>query len=366
MKNKLLILIIVFISLFSSSVWAEPYVNSKYAIVIDGETNRVLYNKNGYEKTSNASTTKIVTALTAIKYGNFEEKYTISKKAASVSGSRVGYKAGEKISLRELLYGLMLRSGNDAAIAIAEGISGSEENFMNLVNSYIKEMGAASTHFTSPHGLDNEEHYSTAYDLAYFTSIGMKNKVFNQIVSTKDTNGEGLFTRSYHNINKILYLIPGANGVKTGFTGNAGKCLVSSVNTNNRNIIIVLLNCSDRWNVTKKLYDYVIQNFSFTTIFKKGDTVIEKNIPYGDKKVYAAVSEDVTLPISKGENLIYQVYMNENLLPIKKGDKIGVLCVFKDDDIIYSCDLYSQNDIDYNSKFRKWYENIKKKFTIKI
>lgn len=366
MKNKLFILIIVLTSLISSTVWAEPYVNSKYAIVIDGETNRVLYNKSGYEKAPNASTTKILTALTAIKYGNLEEQYIISKKAASVSGSKVGYKAGEKISLRELLCGLMLRSGNDAAIAIAEGIGGSEENFMDLVNSYIKEMGAANTHFTSPHGLDNEEHYSTAYDLAYFTSIGMKNKTFNEIVSAKDTNGEGSFTRSYHNINKILYLIPGANGVKTGYTGNAGKCLVSSVNTNNRNIIIVLLNCSDRWNVTKKLYDYVIQNYSFNTIFKKGETVIEKNIPYGDSIAYITVSEDVTLPILKGENLKYQVYIDKKILPIKKGDKVGVLCVFKDDDIIYSCNVYSQNDIDYNSIFRKWYENIKRKFSIKI
>jgi len=356
-----LIFIFISILLISVTVSAEPNINSRYAVVLDGTTNRVLYNKNGYEETANASTTKIVTALVAIKYGNLDEKYTISKKAARVSGSKVGYKEGEEISLRELLYGLMLRSGNDAAIAIAEGIGGSEENFMNMVNSYIKEMGVLTTHFTSPHGLDNDQHYSTAYDLAYFTSIGMKNSVFNEIVSTKDTNGQGLFTRSYHNINKILYLIPAANGVKTGFTGNAGKCLVTSVNTNNRNIIIVLLNCSDRWNVTKKLYNYVMENYSFKTILKKGDTVSEISIPYGDKKAFLTVSEDVSLPVGIGESLSYKVYMNDDPLPVKKGDRIGTLCVFKDDDIIFSCRLYSQNDIDYKNKFKKWYEKVKKK-----
>jgi len=361
MKNKFLIFLVIFISL-SSSVSAEPNINSRYAIVIDGKTNRVLYSKNGYDMAANASTTKIVTALVALKYGNLEEKFIISKKAASVSGSEVGYKEGEEITLRELLYGLMLRSGNDAAIAVAEGIGTSEENFMNMVNSYIKDQGIYTTHFTSPHGLDNTQHFSTTYDLAYFTSIGMKNKEFNQIVSTKDTNGNGLFTRSYHNINKILYLIPEANGVKTGYTGNAGKCLVTSVNTQNRDIIIVLLNCNDRWNVTKKLYNYVLDNYSFKTIFKKGDTIIEKNIPYGNKTASLTVSEDISLPVQKGESLSYQVFLDENLLPIKKGDEAGTLCVFKDDDIIYRCAVYSQEDIDYSSKLRKWYEKIRKKY----
>ncbi|MDV3427687.1 MAG: D-alanyl-D-alanine carboxypeptidase [Bacillota bacterium] len=361
MKNKFLIFIFISLLLIRVTVSAEPNINSRYALVLDGATNIVLYNKNGYDEAANASTTKIVTALTAIKYGNLDNKYTISKKAAKVSGSKVGYKEGEEISLRELLYGLMLRSGNDAAIAIAEGIGKSEENFMNMVNSYIKEMGVTSTHFTSPHGLDNDQHYSTAYDLAYFTSIGMKNPVFNEIVSTKDTNGQGLFTRSYHNINKILYLIPEANGVKTGFTGKAGKCLVTSINTNDRNIIIVLLNCSDRWNITKKLYNYVKDNYSFKTILKKGETVSEISIPYGNKKAFLTVSEDVSLPVGKDESLSWKVYMNDSPLPVKKGDRVGTLCVFKEDDVIYSCSLYSQNDIDYRNKFRKWYENLKKK-----
>lgn len=362
MKNKFFIYIIIFTLLIGTSVSAEPNINSRYALILDGNTNRILYNKNGYEETSNASTTKIVTALVAIKYGNLDKKFTISKKAAKVSGSQVGYKEGEKISLRELLYGLMLRSGNDAAIAIAEGISGNEENFMNLVNSYIKEAGVKTTHFTSPHGLDDEQHYSTAYDLAYFTSIGMKNSLFREIVSTKDTDGEGNFTRNYHNINKILYLIPSANGVKTGYTGNAGKCLVTSVNAENRDIIIVLLNCSDRWNVTKKLYDYVLDNYSFKTILKKGETISENSIPYGDKKVFLTVSQDISMPVKNEENLSYRIYMDEDLLPIKKGERVGTLCIFSEDEMIYSCDVYSQNNVDYKNIFRKWFEIIKKNF----
>ena len=230
-------------------------VSARNAIAIDAESRQVLWSQNGYEIVPMASTTKILTSLIAINYGNLERKVTISKNASSIRGSTVGYAAGEEISMRELLFGLMFRSGNDAAIAIAEDIGGSIEGFANIMNDYAKSIGIIDSHFESPHGLDSPKHYSSAYDLAILTAKAMEYEEFREFVGEKVIYKDKYnFTRDYQNINKILYRIPGANGVKTGYTGQAGKCLVSSVKHEGRNIIIVVLNCSDRWNVTEKIY----------------------------------------------------------------------------------------------------------------
>ncbi len=196
-----------------------------------------------------------MTTLVALKYGDLDRKIEISENADKIRGSVVGYRKGEKITLRELLYGLMLRSGNDAAIAIAEGIAGSIEGFSKLMNEYASEIGLLNSHFITPHGLDKDEHYSTAYDLALATATAKKYELFNKIVSSKDVKKEEYnFTRDYQNINKILWKIPEADGVKTGYTGKAGKCLVTSSKINDNDIIIVVLNCTPRWNETTKIH----------------------------------------------------------------------------------------------------------------
>ena len=220
--------------------------DAHFAIAYDAKNKKILYEKNAFRNVPMASTTKILTALITIERGNLDEKFTVSKNAASIRGSKVGYKAGEEIAIKELLFGLMYRSGNDAAITLAEGIGGSVEGF------------------ASPHGLDSSGHYSSAYDLAVLTAKGMEYDMFREVVGTKeirkDTYG---FSRDYNNINKILWKIPGANGVKTGYTGQAGKCLVSSVNHDGRDIIIVVLNCPDRWNQTDKIYKHVAEKMAF-------------------------------------------------------------------------------------------------------
>lgn len=241
-------------------------VDARNAIAIDRESKEVLFNQNGYEIVPMASTTKILTALVTIERGNLDEKLVVSKNAASIRGSKVGYKAGEEIAIRELLFGLMYKSGNDAAITLAEGIGGSIEGFAEIMNHYAKSIGIIDSHFESPHGLDSAGHYSSAYDLAILTAEGMKYDVFREVVGTKEIKKETYgFTRDYNNINKILWKIPGANGVKTGYTGQAGKCLVSSVNHEGKDIIIVVLNCPDRWNVTEKIYNYVTEKMAFNS-----------------------------------------------------------------------------------------------------
>lgn len=235
-------------------------VSARHAIAYSRKTGQILFEQNAYQNVPIASTTKILTALVAIKNSNLDREFIVSKNAVSVRGSKVGYKVNEKIKLEELLYGLLFKSGNDAAIVIAEGISGSIEEYCKLMSHYSICLGAIDSHFTTPHGLDEKEHYSSAYDLALLTSKAMENDIFRNIVSKKEIE-KADFSRSYNNINKILWKIPKANGVKTGYTGGAGKCLVSSINLNGDDIIIVLLDCPDRWNQTEKIYNFIKENY---------------------------------------------------------------------------------------------------------
>lgn len=275
MKNilqKFVCIILIAIICLSSFTYkcngkTKGFIDSRNAIVLDGDSKQVLYEKNGFIPVPMASTTKILTTIVALNSGRLDEKFVVSKKAASIRGSKVGYRANEEVSLRELLFGLMLRSGNDAAITIAEGLSGSVENFAETMKNFAKTIGVLDCSFESPHGLDSQNHYCSAYDLAVITSVGMNNPIFKEIVSTKEIKKEKYnFNRDYNNINKILWRIQDANGVKTGYTGQAGKCLVTSVHNTNRNIIIVTLNSPSRWETTEKLYKMVQEEYDFVSI----------------------------------------------------------------------------------------------------
>ncbi|SFC23129.1 D-alanyl-D-alanine carboxypeptidase family protein [Clostridium uliginosum] len=271
-KNNILVILIsiILLEIFSKTVQADSgiknnfRVNARCAIALDRDSGEVLFEQNGYEIVPMASTTKILTAIIAIEQGDLDKKVTISKKSSGVRGSKVGYKAGEEITLKELVFGLMFKSGNDAAIAIAEALGGSVEGFAEIMNHYAKGIGILDSHFESPHGLDSNSHYSSAYDLAILTSKGMNYDLFREVVGSKQIAKDKYnFTRDYNNINKILWLIPEANGVKTGYTGGAGKCLVSSVNNQGKDIIIVVLNCPDRWEQTQKIYKHVLETVAF-------------------------------------------------------------------------------------------------------
>ena len=254
-RNSIIILILIISQISCISVSALENVQDKFrvnarcAIALDKETKNVLFEQNAYEIVPMASTTKILTALIAIEQGDLDKEVTISKNATSIRGSKVGYKTGENITLRELVFGLMFKSGNDAAIAIAEELGGSMEGFSEIMNHYARSIGILDSHFESPHGLDSNKHYSSAYDLAILAAKGMDYDLFREVVGSKSIDKVKYnFTRDYNNINKILWMLPGANGIKTGYTGGAGKCLVSSVESNGKDIIIVVLNCPDRWN----------------------------------------------------------------------------------------------------------------------
>lgn len=255
----LILTIVLLISIGNTIVFAKDLTpEAHYVIAIDSKNREVLYEKRGYENVAMASTTKMITALVAINYGDLNDIVTVSQNAVSIRGAKVGLKKGEKITLRELVWGLMFKSGNDAAIAIAEHLGGSVQGFSVLMNDFAKTIGIIDSNFQSPHGLDSSMHFSSAYDLAVLGATAMDNELFAQIVSTKEITKEQTgFTRDYRNINKILWKIPNANGIKTGYTGQAGKCLVTSVREKDRNIIIVVLNCPQRWEVTERVYKYI-------------------------------------------------------------------------------------------------------------
>lgn len=311
-------------------------VNARCAIAVDAKSKIVLFEKSSHDIVPMASTTKIITALVTIKYGNLDKKVEISEKAAKINGSTVGYKKGEQISLRELLVGLMLRSGNDAAIAISEGLAGSVEEFVRLMNEYGNEIGLMDTHFESPHGLDSEYHYTTAYDLAIAAIKAKENEIFTEIVGSKVFHGEEYgFSRSYNNINKILWLIPEADGVKTGYTGNAGKCLVTSLKIQSNDVVVVVLNSTTRWEETKKITEYIDKNYSYKKMFSKGEVAGEFETK--KRNVKMVYRNDIIIPMRNDKNYFVKLVKPEEVnMKINKGDKVGELSIYSEDKLIYS------------------------------
>lgn len=366
MHLSIFLSLIVLITSFVQNVYADDlYVNAISAIALDCDSKLVLYQKNAYTPIEIASTTKIITALVAIKCGDLNKKITISKKSATIRGSEIGLKEGEVITLRELLYGLLLRSGNDAAIAIAEGISGSVNEFLKLMNEYALEIGLLNSNFESPHGLDSSNHYSTAYDLALITAKAKEIKFFNDIVGSKDVDAnEQNFTRSYHNINKILYLLPNSTGVKTGFTGKAGKCLVTSVKIENRDVIIITLNCTPRWKETEKINKYIEENFKFKKIVSKDEVLERLTLKNGTNNVEIVSKKDIIIPVKNNQKInfkiikpLYKVYA-----PVLQGENVGRIDVYADDKLLLTQALVSKKSVIKKSNLKIKFNEIKNLF----
>lgn len=370
MKKKFKISISLSLSLFfllttlAQNVYADNiYIDAVSAIALDVDSKLVLYEKNAYNPIEIASTTKIVTALVAIKCGDLNKKITISEKAASIRGSEIGFKSGEEISLKELLYGFMLRSGNDGAIAIAEGISGSVEEFLKLMNEYALEIGLLNSNFESPHGLDSTNHYSSAYDLALVTSKAKEIKLFNDIVSSKDIDAkEYNFTRSYHNINKILWLLPNSTGVKTGYTGKAGKCLVTSVKINNRDVIIITLNSTPRWKETRKITEYIEKNYEYKKIVSKEDVLEKLSIKKGSDNVEIVSKRDIIIPVKIDSSIQIKIKkpLNEIYAPVCKGEKIGRVDIYENNKLLFTEALVAKNSVEKIGFFKREFSKVKK------
>lgn len=359
-----------------------PSINSKSAVVIDRNSNTILYGKNENDIRKMASTTKIMTALVVIENSTLTDIVTVSKKAAGTGGSRLGIKTNDKISVNNLLYGLMLCSGNDAAVALAEHVGGSVEGFSELMNKKASELGLKNTHFVTPHGLDSDEHYTTAFELATLANYALRNETFAKIVNTKNTT---IYindtTKSINNTNELLGYLNGVYGVKTGFTNGANRCLVTSCKRGNLDIICVVLGADTKKFRTQdsiKLIEYAFSNFTTVDI----STIVNDKFEYWknnnfninitkasnnkmDLKIDNLPYNNIAIPKEQTNNISINIEVESNLeAPIKLDTIVGKLDVIIDNNVLCSSniicntEIYKKNINDYISIFLHNYYSI--------
>ena len=363
-------------------------LNARSYIVLDRTSKKILYGKNEFNKVKMASTTKIMTATIVLENCDLSKTVIISKKAAGTGGSRLGLKTNDKITIRDLLYGLLLVSGNDAAVALAEACSGSVPDFANLMNEKAKALGLTNTHFETPHGLDSDNHYTTAYELALLTDYALNNSTFLNIVGTKNytitING---YPKNLTNTNELLGNLSGVYGVKTGFTNGANRCLVTACKRGDMDIICVVLGCDTkkfRGSDSTKLINYTFDSFEYINIETFLNTEFykwkEKNKNYFNiekgttQDLQISISKLVTpiAPIKKEEkdSLKVDFNINKNLsAPIYKESVVGKFKIYTSSNTILEGDIISSQDIDkqdifsYFKSFFKNYSDILNNFT---
>ena len=339
-------------------------INSRIAVAYDRETGLKIWGKDEDKKTAMASTTKIMTAIVVIENSNLDDIVEVSKRAAWTGGSKLGLKTGDKISVRHLLYGLMLRSGNDSAVALAEYVGGSVEGFAVLMNQKAKELNLKNTHFVTPHGLDNPEHYTTAMELAKLADYALNNEIFAKIVATKNCtiviNGN---SKNISNTNELLGNYPGVYGVKTGFTNNAGRCLVTAVKNNKLNIITVIIQADTkkiRTNDSVKLINYIFNNYEKINIEDMINEEFQNWKNMNKKRIYIKRSKSTDLNIKKSnisnkeiiikKSKITDVRIKINAIfeyeaPVKQKTKMGEIQVFIEGELFETIDIFLENEV---------------------
>lgn len=297
-------------------------VSAQKAILMDAETGRVIYEKDAYSRSLIASTTKIMTALVVCEQCNVLDRMRIPKEAVGIEGSSMYLKEGEVLTIQELLYGLMLQSGNDAAVALAIYCGGTVEGFVELMNDKAYRLGLTGTNFENPNGLDSPNHYATARDLAVMTAYAMQNPIFAQTVSTKSVRiGE----RSLQNHNKLLWRIDGADGVKTGFTKAAGRILVSSARRDGRRLICVTINDGNDWADHQLLLEDGFSRYENKTIVRAGDVLGQRAVVGGESEaVQLVAAEDFSFALTAQEQPQILLAGGEfDYAPVVRGGEAG-------------------------------------------
>lgn len=341
-------LIVCLLTLFYADAFAIADT-ADCACVINVTTGEVVFSKNIEKKRAMASTTKIMTAVIAIEYGNLDDVVTVSADAANQEGSSMYIEAGMEVYLRDLVYGLMLCSGNDAAVSIAEHIAGSVDAFADMMNIKAKELGANDTHFVNPSGLYDEQHYTTAGDLAIIAKYAMQIPEFREVVSCTHYKAKPLNTETaleFSNHNKLLKKYEGATGVKTGYTKKAGRCLVSSAMRDDMEFIAVTLDAPDDWKNHEEMLDYAFSLYYPKKVISKGD--ILKVAKIGKKSYNLIADTDFVVPFRESGQMKVELIMHlaSNLTPpINAYEKVGYVEVRVGGKDAGKIDILSEEDI---------------------
>lgn len=337
----------------NSMVYATD--SSKSMCVIEKDSKRILMAKNENEKRANASTTKIVTFLTVLKNcNNFDEKIRIDDRAVGIRGTSIYLKKGEYLTIKELLYGMMLVSGNDAATALALHISKTVEDFALLMTKEAHNVGAINSNFKNPHGLDEKDHYTTAYDLALIASECYKYPIFEEIITTKNTKISN-FDNTYRylkNKNKLLWTLDGANGVKTGFTNNAGRCLVSSAKRDNMQIICVVLNCGPMFEESAMHINDCFSKYKMVKLLPAYSYLKNVNVENSKKTdVKVFTKHSFYYPLTSEEEMLIKTEVNLPdylIAPLKKEQIVGELKIYLDNHLLFCEKIYTMEEIKSN------------------
>ena len=360
------------IEVTASNVSELPKINSRRYIVYDRISKSMIIGKKEDVKSAMASTTKIMTTIVILEKADLNETVTVSVKAGGTGGSRLGLKRGDKTSVKDLLYGLMLRSGNDAAVALAEHVGGSVKEFAELMNEKAAELGLTNTHFVTPHGLDDPNHYTTALELAKLTDYAMDNETFARIVGTKSTtiyiNNQ---PRQINNTNELLGVLNGVVGVKTGFTNNAGRCLVTEIKRNNMDVITIVLGADTKKDRTKDSVNLIEYTFSKYKMYNLEEQIIEefnkwKNInekriliikgKQSNPKLALGTIEKATIPICDDDKIEYSINaLTEVGAPLEQWNVMGTLTVKLNGEILENIDIVNVNEVqkrDWKDYFR--------------
>ena len=359
--KKILILLFLFISipLVKAEEAEDLAPNAKSAIMIEASTGEILFQKNKDEKLAPASMTKMMSMLLImeeIENGNlkWDEMITTSEKASSMGGSQIFLKAGEKMTVEDLLKGVAIASGNDAVVALAERVSGSEEQFVKRMNTRAKDLGLKNTNFINATGLTADNHYSSAYDMSLIAKELVRHEKILEFTGTyedylrKDTKSPFWLV----NTNRLVRFKEGVDGLKTGFTDEAGYCLTATMKKDNMRLITVVMkeeNTSKRSADTTKMLDYGFNIYMVQTILDEKTTIEKKKVELGKTLTTEIVpKENITILNKKSDdqkNITYKTNINKIIAPVKKGDKVGTIDIIEDNNIISTIDATVKEDI---------------------
>ncbi len=354
MKKKFIAIIFVFVTIFNifsiifmSNIITVNAENKTSEIVMEVNSGRVLYSHNEKDKKYMASTTKILTAITIIENCNLSDIVTVTKETVGVEGSSIYLVEGEKLCVKDLLYGLMLRSGNDCAETLAVYCSGSIKEFAILMNETAKKIGANESNFVNPHGLHDENHYTTAYDLALISRYAMMNNDFREIVSTKVVNiphTKREYGRHLVNKNKMLNEFEGSTGIKTGYTKKAGRCLVSSCVRDGMELICVVLNCAPMFERSKSLLSQCFNDYSNYKLVESDHIVGFIKINNCNKEYALYVKKDVILPLNNDEynkiEIKYEYPESIDLIE-NNSNEVGYVKIYCENNLLFKEKIYT-------------------------